>query len=69
MKSFIRLDGRWYNVTIIDVYEQADLFGGMVKMVRFKKSKNSVEVLEARRDQFVDAKPKTSKRKAEEYQS
>lgn len=66
-KSYIKLDGRWYHVEVVEVYHQQSLFGEDVKMVRFRRNKKSAELEEAERSRFVDKKPRQYKPK--EYQA
>ena len=63
LRAYINWEGRWRYVYVHGSYDQATLTGEPVRMLYFKLTKNSKELLAAEKTKFEKKKPATRSQK------
>lgn len=63
LRGYINWEGRWRHVYIHGSYDQATLIGEPVRMLYFKLTKNSKDLLAAEKTKFEMKKPATRSQK------
>lgn len=66
LRGYIHWEGRWRHVYIMGSYDQTTLLGDVVRMLYFKLTKNSKDILSAEKSKFQKKKPTTYRRKEQE---
>lgn len=61
-RAWLRLDGRYRHVYVLDQYEQATLGGGLVKMARVKLTSRSQETYDFEYEKLEDRRPRRIRR-------
>ena len=59
LRAYINWGGRWRHVYILGSYDQTTIIGEPVRMLYFKLSKSSKDVLAAEKSKFHKKKPTT----------
>lgn len=57
LRAYIRWGGRWHHVYIMGSYDQTVLVGEPVRMLYFKLTKNSKDILAAEKSKFEKKRP------------
>lgn len=57
LRGYINWEGRWRHVYISGSYDQSTILGETVRMLYFKLTKNSKELLAAEKTKFHKKKP------------
>lgn len=63
LRAYINWNGRWCHVYIMGSYDQTTLVGEPVRMLYFKLSKASKDILSAEKAKFHKKKPVTRSQK------
>jgi len=63
LRGYIQHSGRWCHVYIIGSYDQSIIQGDIVRMVFFKLTKASKDILSAEKSKFHKKKPATRSQK------
>lgn len=63
LRGFINWNGRWCNAYIMGSYDQMVLDGDAVRMLYFKLTKNSKDILSAEKSKFQKRRPATRSQK------
>jgi len=65
LRGYLHHNGRWCHVYIMGSYDQTTLVGEPVRMLYFKLTKNSKDILSAEKIKFHKRKPTTQKSRNE----
>jgi hypothetical protein len=57
LRAYIKWEGRWRHVYVHGSYDQSTILGDTVRMLYFKLTKNSKELLAAEKTKFEKKKP------------
>ena len=63
LRAYIHWEGRWRHVYILGSYDQTTLIGEPVRMLYFKLTKASKDLLSAEKSKFQQKKPATRSQK------
>lgn len=63
LRAYIHWEGRWRHVYVHGSYDQGTLIGEPVRMLYFKLTKNSKDLLAAEKSKFEKKKPATRSQK------
>lgn len=63
LRAYINHNGRWCHVYIMGSYDQTTLVGEPVRMLYFKLSKSSKDILFAEKSKFQQKRPTTRTQK------
>lgn len=63
LRGYINWSGRWCHVYILGSYDQTTLLGKPVRMLYFKLTKASKDILSAEKSKFHKKKPATHSQK------
>ncbi len=66
LRGYINWNGLWCHVYIMGSYDQTTLVGEPVRMLYFKLTKSSKDILSAEKSKFQKKRPATTKRKSQE---
>ena len=61
-RAYALISGKYRHLYIIESYQQMDIMGGVVDMVRAKVTKSSSEMIEIEKDKLLSRKPTRSRK-------